>query len=219
MTDIRRKIAQRIRSCRSAAGWTVEETARRLSLISSETITGSRYGNWEQQIRTPKIEQFVELGALFKTSGAYLAGLTDNDGSAPEEGMYCVPKPPGIPTAAGVMDVGDDSLAYRLTFLEALKLDRNQLLPVAMPDNSMRGVIEESDLVLIDCTVTSVTRDDLFALMINGRLWIRWIRQDIGGDYMIQAEDRVSYPDQAMTAEKLAALHILGRVKITSHIR
>lgn len=219
MTDIRRKIAQRIRACRTAAGWTVEDTATRLSRISSETISPSRYGNWEQQIRTPKIEQFVELAALFKSNAAYLAGLTDNDGTAPEAGLYCVPKPTGIATTTGVLDIGDDSLAYRLTFLEGLKLDRSQLLPVAVPDSSMRGILEESDLVLIDRSVTTVTRDDLFALMVNGRLWLRWIRQGIDGTYSIQAEDRDNYPDQVMDADKLSTLHIIGRVKITTHIR
>ncbi|MDI3269028.1 helix-turn-helix domain-containing protein, partial [Pseudomonas sp. AL15] len=84
MTEIRRKIAQRIRSCRIAAGWTVDETVRRLSLISSESISPSRYGNWEQQVRTPKIEQLAELAALFKKSAAWLTGRIDHDGTTGE---------------------------------------------------------------------------------------------------------------------------------------
>lgn len=220
MTDIRRKIAQRIRACRTAEDWTVEETARRLSQISSETITPSRYGNWEQQIRTPKIEQFVELGVLFKKNPEWIGGLSDNDGTAPEASLYTVPKPVGIPTAQGVLDVGDDSLAFKRTFLDELGLDHNRLLPFVAQDNSMRGIIEEGDRVLIDRTATSVQqRDDLFGLMINGRVWLRWIRQDLEGGYKIQAEDRDNYPDQLLTAEKLASLQILGRVNIITHIR
>lgn len=220
MTDIRRKIAQRIRSCRNAEDWTVEETARRLSLISSETISPSRYGNWEQQIRIPKLEQYFELAALFKKSPAYLAGFTDDDGTAPETSLYCVPKPSAIPTEAGVLDVGDDALAFRLTFLDALGLDRNNLLPFKAPDDSMRPLINQNDRILIDRSVTNAAaRNDLFALLIKGRVWLRWIRQDIDGGYLIQAEDRDGYPDQPVTAEKLATLQILGRVKIIAHIR
>lgn len=220
MTDIRRKIAQRLRSCRSAEGWTVEETARRLSLISSESISPSRYGNWEQQIRIPKLEQYFELAALFKKSPAYLAGFTDDDGTAPETAMYCVPKPSAIPTEAGVLDVGDDALAFRLTFLEALDLERDKLLPFAATDDSMRPLIHEGDRVLIDRKSTNAeAKDDVFALLIKGRIWLRWIRQDLDGGFTIQAEDRDGYPDQHVTAEKLATLQILGRVKIISHIR
>lgn len=220
MTDIRRKIAQRIRSCRSAEGWTVEETARRLSLISSESISPSRYGNWEQQIRIPKLEQYFELAALFKKSPEYLAGFTDNDGTAPETSLYCVPKPSAIPTEAGVLDVGDDALAFRLTFLDELHLDRDKLLPFAAPDDSMRPLINEGDRVLIDRNVTNAAaRDDVFALLIKGRVWLRWIRQDLDGDYLIQAEDRERYPDQPISAEKLATVQVLGRVKIITHIR
>ena len=220
MTDIRRKIAQRLRSCRSAEGWTVEETARRLSLISSESISPSRYGNWEQQIRIPKLEQYFELAALFKKSPAYLAGFTDDDGTAPETAMYCVPKPSAIPTEAGVLDVGDDALAFRLTFLEALDLERDKLLPFAATDDSMRPLIHEGDRVLIDRKSTNAeAKDDVFALLIKGRIWLRWIRQTLTGDYVIQAERRDHYPDQTLSDEQLAALHILGRVRMITHLR
>jgi len=37
--------------------------------------------------------------------------------------------------------------------------------------------------------------------------------------YSVQAEARDRYPDQLLTAEKLGTLHILGRVKLITHIR
>ncbi|MDI3269027.1 S24 family peptidase, partial [Pseudomonas sp. AL15] len=107
-----------------------------------------------------------------------------------------------------------------LTFLDSLNLDSTCLLPFTATDRSMRGLIEEGDKVLIDRSITNaLNRDDLFAILVGERIWIRWIRQDIEGQYKIQAEDRDKYPDDVVSAEKLKDLQILGRIKMISHIR
>lgn len=53
MSELRKIVAQRIKRCRQDKGWTIDETARRLSEVSGERITGSRYSNWEQELRMP----------------------------------------------------------------------------------------------------------------------------------------------------------------------
>lgn len=219
MSDIRKKIGARLKACRTANGWTFNETAGRLSVITGQKVIPSRYGNWELAINTPPLDQLIGLGTLFGKPPAWIGAISDNDGTAPESGRYTVPPLSYASTAGGAVDLGVDAFAPSVAWLEEIKLDRARMLLVAAPDASMAGVIEQGDLAMIDTSATSVCRDDLFALMIGGRLWLRWIRQEIDGSYCIQAEDRERYPDQQMTAEKLATLHILGRVKLITHIR
>lgn len=221
MSDLRKIISQRLRQLRHAREWTVEETTRRLSSISSETIGPSRYGNWEQGIRAPRLEQFVELGALFGVTPAYVAGLTCDDGSGPEAERYTVPNPPTISTPAGPLSLaqGDDSLAISLELIAERGLNRSQLQLIRADDASMAGVIDSGDRVLIDLSVTRVTRDDIFALLVNGRVLLRWIRNALPSGYRLQAEDQARYPDQLLSADDLAQLTILGRVALIARLR
>jgi len=219
MSDLRKIISTRLRQLRHAREWTVEETTRRLSALSSETINPSRYGNWEQGIRAPRLEQFVELGALFGVAPAYIAGISGDDGSSPEASRYTVPTPAAITTPAGPMALEqiDDSFAISLELIDSLGLNRNRLAMVRAEDDNMAGVIEKGDRVLIDMGSTSVTRDDIFALLINSRVRFRWIRHALTGGYTVQDESGKEKAD--MTAEGLSKLTIIGRAAAIIHTR
>lgn len=219
MFDIRRKISPRLKASRAHKGWTFLEASEHLSVLVGKKVIPSRYGNWELGQNIPPLDMFLHLGKLYGLPPAYLAGLTDDDGSAPEPRNYCVPPTAPIPTPQGIIDLGDDSIAFRPAFLESIKLQRNQVLMVKAPDDSMANTIEEGDLVLIDLRETAVTRNDMFAIMVNGRLWLRWIRQTLEDDYIIQAEDSDRYPDTLVTKEKLEDLYILGRIRMVHRIR
>jgi transcriptional regulator with XRE-family HTH domain len=219
MFDIRPKISARLKACRAAKGWTFKETAQNLSIIVQNEVIPSRYGNWELGINIPPGDMLIALGQLFGKPAAWLSALSDDDGTSPEASRYTVPIAEPIATSNGMIDLGSDALAFRKTFLKRHKLDRERLLLVAAPDDSMSGVITKDDQVLIDLTDTKVRQDDLFALIINGRLWLRWIRQNIDGSYCIQAELRERFPDEEVSAQTMESMHILGRVRLIAHLR
>lgn len=219
MFDIKDIISTRLKACRAQKGWTFAETAAELSRITGAKFIPSRYGNWELGINVPPLEMIYALSTLYGKPGAYLAGLTNDDGTSPETRKYAIPAQSTVPTPNGLINLGDNSLAFRLRFLESIKLDKEKILLVVAPDDSMTGIIEQADLALIDLSETSVTRDDLFAIMVKGRLWLRWIRQTLKGDYVIQAERRDHYPDQTVTEDELAEMHILGRLRMITHLR
>lgn len=219
MFDIKDVISARLKACRAQKGWTFAETAAELSRITGAKFIPSRYGNWELGINIPPLEMIYVLGALYGKPGAYLAGLTDDDGTSPETRKYAIPAQSTVPSPNGLINLGDNALAFRLRFLESIKLDKEKILLVIAPDDSMAGIIEEGDRALIDLSETAVTRDDMFAIMVNGRLWLRWIRQTLKGDFVIQAQQSARYPDQTLTNEELASLHILGRVRMITHLR
>lgn len=219
MFDIRSKISVRLKACRARSEWTFAETASRLSSVMGKKVIPSRYGNWELGENHPPLDMLLGLGKIFDVPPAYLAALSDDDGSNPESRSYVTPPLSTVPSTAGVVNLGDDSLAFHKDFLQEHKLDRNKILLVAAPDDSMSGKIEKGDLVLVDLSETVVSHDDMFAIMVAGRLRLRWIRQDLDGNYVIQAERRQYYPDEPVTAEKLGSLHILGRVRMITQLR
>lgn len=221
MLDLRSKISARLKACRARKGWTFAETATHLGEVMGAKVIPSRYGNWELGQNLPPLEMLIGMGKIFDRPPAYLGGISDDDGDAPETHGYVVPPLSAVPSnsAAGVVDIGDPSLAFQKDFLEANDLDRQKILLVAAPDDSMSPRIQKSDLVLIDLGETVVSHDDMFAIMVNGRPRLRWIRQDLEGNYVIQAEHREYYPDEKITAEKLKALHILGRVRMITQLR
>lgn len=219
MFDIRHKISARLKACRAAKGWTFQETAQHLSAIVKIKVGTSRYGNWELGTNIPPNDMLLAMGQLFGKPAAWLGALSDDDGSSPQASLYTVPTAEPISTSNGMIELASDALAFRKTFLESNKMDRDRLLLVAAPDDSMSGVITKDDQVLIDLTDTRVLHDDLFALIINGRLWLRWIRQNIDGSYCIQAELRERFPDEQVSAQTMESMHILGRVRLIAHLR
>lgn len=219
MFDIKDKITRRLKACRAEKGWTFNECAAELTRITGAKFIPSRYGNWELGINIPPLEMVFALGTLYGKPGAYLVGLTDDDGTSPETRNYAVAAQSIVPSRGGLTDLGDNSLAFHLNFLDSIKLDKEKILLVVAPDDSMAGIIEQGDRALIDLSETAVTRDDMFAIMVKDRLWLRWIRQTLTGDYVIQAERRDHYPDQTLTDAELSALHILGRVRMITHLR
>jgi transcriptional regulator with XRE-family HTH domain len=219
MFDIKDKITPRLKACRAHKGWTFAETAAELAKITGTKFSTSRYGNWELGINIPPLEMLFILGKLFGKPPAYLAGLTDDDGTSPETRKYSVPSQSTVPSPNGLVKLGDNALAFRSSFLDSIKLSKEKILLVVAPDDSMAGIIEEGDRALIDLSETTVTRNDIFAIMVNSRLWLRWIRQTLEGNYAIQAEHPDRYPDQTLTPEQLGGLHIIGRVRMINHLR
>lgn len=221
MSELRKIVAQRIKRCRQDKGWTIDETARRLSVVSGERVTGSRYSNWEQELRMPAPEQIIQLGEAFGVPPAWLQGFTSNDSLSPVATNYVTANSPSITTKAGLLGVAQasEATAYSLDYLEKRGLNKNKLLAIRQLDGSMAGVIDEGAEVLLNREATTVQGADLFGIVVNGSIWIRWIRPQIDGTFTLAAQDREQYPDQQLTAEQLEKLDIVGRVARISHDR
>lgn len=219
MFDIRTKISPRLKACRAAKGWTFAETAKRLGDVMGERVIPSRYGNWEGAINVPPYEMVLGLAKIFERPAAWISGLSDDDGAAPETSGYLVPPLSTVPSPVGIQDLGDSAFAFHRSFLESNGLDSQQILLLVAPDDSMTGKIEKGDRILVDLRETEVHADDMYAIMVKGRPRLRWIRQDIDGGFVIQAERREYYPDVSITEEKLKEMQILGRVRMIAQLR
>lgn len=209
MTDLSRLIGQRLRKCRDDRGWTLEEATKRLSHLTGNPIGTSGMNMWELGERRPKLEAFVPLSKLYGVPASYLAGLDNNQ----HAGDYFYPQTSSnIPGLLLDSSIADDALALRASFLSEHKLSPDQLMLVRMPDDSMPGVVNKGDRVLLDLSKRDVSNRDLFALLVNGRVWVRWIRPEIDETFTIASTAPEQYQDVPCTAEELQKFQIIGRV-------
>ncbi|MGL4508083.1 MAG: XRE family transcriptional regulator [Aeromonas sobria] len=215
MSDIKNVQAKRLRHCRGVKGWTIEETGKRLG------ITGSRYSNWEQALRTPGYKQMMSLAELFGTNPSWLSGFTDHEGNPASLLDYVTLDQSMISVDGDVMNIDNvtNRSALNIAHVRARGLSENKLTAIIAQDSSMAPIIQDGDEVLIDRSRTTVSTADLFAILVNGQIWIRWIRPELDGTFTVAAEDSAHYPDQKLNTENLSNIKIIGRIARISHDR
>lgn len=221
MSKLQATVAKRIKQCRTSHGWTMDETAKRLSVIAGKEMSPSRYSNWELGLRMPGPEQMIHLGQLFGKPAAWVQGFTDNDSLSAVSSNYVTANSPNIATKTGLLNVtqATDSTAYSLDYLAARGLNRNKLLSIRQIDKSMHGVVEEGAEVLLDLDQQAVRGADLFGIAVAGHIWIRYIRPEMNGTYTITAADNSQYTDQNLSPEQFKDIDVIGRVARIAHDR
>lgn len=211
MTDHAKVIGKRLRKCRNDRNWTLEEAAEQMSRAAGETINVTRLNMWELGLRLPKIELFLMMGKVYQIPPAYLAGLDNDQGAA----RYVFPQSnPVIDGLSADQLIGDHAAGFHVDYLAECGIPRDNLLLFRMPDDSMRGAIDRNERALIDLSDREVLHKGLFALLVNGRPWIRWIRPEVDGSFTITAADSEQYPEKQVGLSELAAFQIIGRVAL-----
>lgn len=169
----------------------------------------------------PPPEQIIKLAKLFGKPAAWLQGYTDNDSLSAVSSNYVTANSPTLQTKSGLIQLtqATDSTAYSLNYLSSRGLNKNKLLSIVQLDSSMGALIPEGSEVLISCDQTEVRGADLFGIVVNGNIWIRWICGELDSTYTLRAEDSKQYPDKTLTRDQLEALDIVGRVVRISHER
>lgn len=199
----------------------MDETAKRLSVITGKEMSTSRYSNWELGLRMPGPEQMIHLGQLFSKPPAWMQGFTDNDSLSAVSSSYVTANSPNITTKSGLLTLtqATDATAYSLNYLNARGLNRNKLLSIRQIDQSMRGIVDEGAEVLLDLEQRTVRGADLFGIVAQGHIWIRYIRPELDGTYSITAADNSQYAAQNLSAEQFKEIDVIGRVARIAHDR
>lgn len=84
---------------------------------------------------------------------------------------------------------------------------------VTINDNLMSDDLVKGDEVQIDSAITIPRTTDMFAIRVNGEVWVRWIRPELDSSYTIRATDSKHWPDMKIdNLDKLKELEIIGRV-------
>lgn len=211
MSETGNVISERMAKSRKEKGWTIREVAERMGYEHP-----SRYSNWEFGLRVPKHNELIKAADVFGVSPAWLAGFTDHKGYAVSgEGEYITAANPTVATKeSGAIKLSNasDVTAYHADYLAKRKIPEHQILLLTADDDAMTPTIQQGDELLIDRSRAKVKTADLFALVVEGRAWVRWIRPELTGGYAITAENSELYPPQHLSADEFNALNIIGRV-------
>lgn len=218
MTDLSRLIGQRLRKCREARQWTLEEAVRQLNATAAGSPVGSTGMNmWELGERRPRLEAFPALSKIYNMPASYLAGLDSGEHASDYVYPLRAPSTPGL-----LLDstLADDCLAVRAPFLAELGVAPNDLMVIRMPDDGMTHTAGKGDPLLLDQSKrTAPAERDMYALLVNGRIWVRWIRPEMDDSYSIASDDPVKYPDMKVSVDDLEKFQIIGRVVMTTKRR
>lgn len=218
MTDLSRLIGQRLRKCREDRGWTLEEAVRQLEATAAGSPVGSTGMNmWELGERRPRLEAFPALSRIYNMPASYLAGLDSGEHS----NDYVYPmRTPGTPGLLLDSTLADDCLAVRAPFLAELGVLPSDLMVIRMPDDGMTDSASKGDPLLLDMSKRDAPGErDMFALLVNGRIWVRWIRPEMDNSYSIASDDPAKYPDMRVSADDLQKFQIIGRVVMATKRR
>lgn len=199
-------LGERLRELRKRKGLKAVDLAKALD------ITRARYSNWELGIRNPQYRELVLLADHLNVNPGYLLGWINDE-------IYSTHLPVDRTTVKRA-DGSEISVpnananhAYSQAFLKQHGFEARQLIALSVEDDSMKDVVCKGDTVLVDMKRTRSPIRDLFAILINDRVWIRWIRPEIDGkSYTLSAEDSSQYPDRPLSQSELEALDIIGRV-------
>lgn len=210
MSDTGNVISERMAKSRKEKGWTLKECGERMG------INPSRYSNWEFGLRVPKHNELLKAADAFEVSAAWLAGFTDHPGhTVGGESAYITAANPVVATKeSGAIKLSNasDVTAYHSEYLAQRKIPEHKILLLNADDDAMSPTILQGDELLIDRSRSQVKTVDLFALVVNGRAWIRWIRPELEGGYTISAENSELYPPQRLNQEEFKNIDIIGRV-------
>lgn len=196
---------------------------RQIKEVAAMTgIPASRISNWEVGYRRASLEDLKVVAQALGKPAAWLACLTDDDGSDPAALGYQVAanRYRNKQNEATHLDQYLTNTAYHSQYLEDRRLDAKNLLSVRSPVSVGSGTIRQGDELLIDRAQSAVRDSEFYALLVNGRIVPRYIRAEIkGGFTLLEHEEQRSEDGQSVTAQELQELEIIGRIVRVSRDR
>ncbi|EMP7139243.1 MULTISPECIES: helix-turn-helix domain-containing protein [Serratia] len=199
--QITQVIGLRLQQKRNHAGKSVVD-------VQNETgIPRSTLQNYEAGIRQAPLGAIRKLANIYRTSPAYLAGLTDYEGDKDSLAFSTAD-----PFLTGKTTTIEDPLAFNNALLNSKGLSPTKLALIESPDNLLEEVPKGAN-VLVDTSVTSVTETDIYAFRADtGRILIRAARKEIGKEgFIIYATKDIHFPPAHITEENVD-LSVFGRV-------
>lgn len=115
---------------------------------------------------------------------------------------------------AGALVAGEEEigkLAFRRDWLKQRGLSQKDLAVIQIRGDSMSPTLRDGALVLVDCRETRPKTDGIYVIRIDDHLVAKRLQIDIDGGIVI-CSDNPAYQPRPVTPDKVAHLHIVGRV-------
>ena len=104
-----------------------------------------------------------------------------------------------------------DYLAFKREWISRVATDPKRLALIEAAGDSMMPTIHSGDLLLIDLCVTRVEQDAIYAINVEGMLYIKRIQKRLDGTVIVKS-DNPAYEEQRFDSAGAEALRIVGRV-------
>jgi len=174
----------------------------------------STYSSWERGVARPKPQTIMELASVLEVAPEFLLGYT-NDYRINPDGSYPCLEGTTVTNADGkaVRLAPNKDVTFSAAYFKFLGLNPEQCILVKASDSSMSPTLSKHDLALIDHSNKTPLERDLYALLVDDRIWFRWLEPDLDGSI------KVINQDGSVTVAKDESLVIIGRVTAIVHSR
>lgn len=105
-------------------------------------------------------------------------------------------------------------LAFKRTWLKAENLQEKDLAIITAKGDSMSPTISEGAILLVNSNYSRIENGRVYALMVGDEVRVKRLFIGFSGDCRITSDNqnKTLYPDETISANDLAGLHIIGRV-------
>lgn len=105
-------------------------------------------------------------------------------------------------------------LAFKRTWLKAENLQEKDLAIITAKGDSMSPTISDGAILLINSNYKRLESGRVYAIVVNDEVRVKRLFIGISGDCRIASDNpnKTLYPDETISADALANLHIVGRV-------
>jgi len=105
-------------------------------------------------------------------------------------------------------------LAFKRTWLKAENLQEKDLAIITAKGDSMSPTISEGAILLVNSNYSRIENGRVYALMVGDEVRVKRLFIGFSGDCRISSDNqnKTLYPDETISANDLAGLHIIGRV-------
>lgn len=114
---------------------------------------------------------------------------------------------PEIEYQIGAMQISHDWLRQNLNISHT-----SNLAVISADGDSMAPTFSSGDLLLIDRQVDRIKTDAVYALVIDGQLYVKRLSRDIADGSVAIISDNPAYGTQRITRERAEQLQVVGRV-------
>lgn len=209
-SNISAGFGERLRSC-------IPKGATQKNFANLLDTSLASLGGWLSEKSEPKLET---LALIAKQTGVDLNWLITghrNHSSNKEDAFVSVKRIKVTGSAGGGAMNGDEKagepIAFRKDWLKAhVGVSADSLSVIQARGDSMEPTIRDGALILVNHSIERIENDGIYALAIDGDLYIKRIQKAFNGGLIIKS-DNPAYEDQLIKKPETHDIKIVGLIK------